>query len=94
MIKWGNVTRHFENIECPMSRWQMTNRLQDYPYSFDIILDNIKETGIAFVAFDDNESSNGNYAPICETLDGIVRIYAKTIPFKNINIKSIEYVEK
>lgn len=49
---------------------------------------------MAFVAFDDNESSNGNYAPICETLNGIVRIYAKTIPFKNINIKSIEYVEK
>lgn len=94
MINWGNVSRHFENIKCSMSNWKMTNEVKDYPYSFDIMLDNIKETGMAMVIFEDTESTNGNYAPICQTLNGIVRIYAKNIPFKNINIRAIEYIEQ
>lgn len=94
MINWGNTTRYFNNIECPISKWIISNRIEEYAYSLDIELDNIKETGFAFVTFDESDVNSNNFAPVCETLDGIVRIFAKHIPFKNIKILSIAYVEQ
>ena len=44
---------------------------------------------MAFVTFNDIDAKSGDYAPICETLEGIIRIYAKMIPFKKLIIPSI-----
>ena len=94
MIEWGNTSRFFENIECNISDWIASNRMIDYPYQFDIKLDQIHETGMAFVTFNDIDAKSGDYAPICETFEGVIRIYAKMIPFKKLIIPSIQYIEK
>ena len=93
MIQWGNVKRHFQNIECPMSGWILSGKMPEYPYQFDIKLDYVKDTGTAFVVFGEDEINTTDYAPICETIDGAVRIFSKNVPFKNIIIPVIEYVE-
>ena len=90
MINWGHPTKFFTNIECPMSQWKKSNEVTEYPYSLDIPLDYIKSTSMATVIFNEDDIKYDDYAPICQTLDGIVRIYAKNIPFKNIIISEIQ----
>jgi len=66
----------YNNIQ--VNTWNVIDDINfPYNYSSDIILDNATSTDYIEVIFDINCSISGNYAPICESYDGGVKIYSK-----------------
>lgn len=69
------VTKVFENIT--VSNWSEDNTYSEYPYISIIAIDYVLSTDLGEVYFDVNEALSGNYAPVCDTIDGGIKIWSK-----------------
>lgn len=49
----------------------------DYPYRGNIMISNVTSDDNAEVTFNLTEANSGDYAPVCQTLNGMVCIYSK-----------------
>jgi hypothetical protein len=65
----------FENILA--SNWTNDSTYADYPYRCDMNCAGVTETMYAEVVFGLTESTSGQYAPLCETKEGVVSIWSK-----------------
>ena len=74
---YGHETLIFNDIS--VNSWTVIEDI-NFPYNYfsSIILDNVTEDDYAEVSFDISCAISGDYAPICETYDGGVKIYSKT----------------
>ena len=84
------TTKVFKNTI--VSNWLEDNTYTDYPYVSTIAIDYILNTDLGEIYFNVNEAVSGDYAPVCETIDGGIKIWSKltnqiTIP----TIKIIRY---
>ena len=68
LLKFTNVTVSFT----------ADSLYSDYPYKGNIVLSEITSNMSAEIIFNLTDSISGNYAPICETYDGGIYIWAKT----------------
>ena len=78
---------YFTNVT--VSVWVEDDTYENYPYRSDIPLVDVTPSMIAEVIFGINEVTSGQYAPICETKDGILSIWSnlnKTITIPTIII--------
>ena len=64
----------FLDTEVPVASWHSDNTYNDYPFAADLSLEKVDETRSASVVFNLNEAVSGNFAPICDTFSGGVRI--------------------
>lgn len=69
------TTFTFEDSEA--SVWVADSTYEDYPYRCDIPCDGVKATDYGEVVLDVAESTGGDYAPVCETKDGVVSLWSK-----------------
>jgi hypothetical protein len=67
----------FENVTA--NNWYIDQRYPEYQYTCHITLEEILSTDYAEVIFNPTHAASGNYAPICETADGGIYIFSKTI---------------
>lgn len=67
---------YFVNVTA--SDWVLENAYRDFKYRCDIPLEGVTADMIAEVIFAMEESSSGDYAPLCETGDGTVMIWSST----------------
>lgn len=65
----------FSNVEA--SVWVVSATYVDFAYQCDVACVGVTADDFAEVVFDLAESTSGNYAPLCETKDGIVTIWSK-----------------
>lgn len=84
------TTKVFENVI--VSNWSNDTTYTKYPYVSVIANDYILGSDLGEIYFGISEATNGNYAPICETIDKGIKIWSKvntqiTIP----TIKIIRY---
>lgn len=68
-------TLSFANLTA--ADWVEDSTYKDYNYRCDVACAGVTADDFAEVVFDLAESTSGNYAPICETLADVVRIYSK-----------------
>ena len=76
-------------LEVTPEMFKSDDTYEEYPYSADIEFEDASSELIPTVNFNLAESQSGNYAPVAESLDGYVRIYAKQIPEQSFEIASI-----
>lgn len=61
----------------------------DYPYHADITCSGVTVNDFVNVVFAPDDAQSGNYAPVCASLAGAVRIYAAAIPAAELAISVI-----
>lgn len=64
----------FSNVEA--SAWIESTTYAGFVYQCDVVCAGVTTDDYAEVVFDLEESTSGNYAPLCETLPDAVRIYS------------------
>lgn len=90
---YGNM--FYQNEVVPISAWVADTTYTDYPYKADITGHNSPAaSNSAIVNFDVPDAISGNFAPVCLTDTGLIRIYAKEIPDHDITIPSIVILRK
>lgn len=67
---------YFVNVTA--SDWVLEGAYKDFKYRCDIPLEGVTADMVAEVIFAMEESSSGNYAPLCETGEGILTIWSAT----------------
>ena len=60
------------------SSWVDDSTYDGYAYSCDVSCSDVTADYFAEVIFSPSDATSGNYAPVCETLANVVRIYSKT----------------
>ena len=81
----------FENVSVLASAWSADHTYSEQGYGFraTIPLTGITDSYIPNVVFSLADAESGNFAPISETYNGGVYIYAKSTPSDTITISSI-----
>lgn len=78
-----------DEIEVLPSLFEQDNVYKEYPYSAKISLNEATEDLVPCVNFKIEDALGGNYAPVAESKDGYIIIYAKEIPTEPLVISSI-----
>ena len=78
-----------DEIEVLPSLFEQDNVYKEYPYSAKISLNEATEDLVPCVNFKIEDALGGNYAPVAESKDGYIIIYAKEIPMEPLVISSI-----
>lgn len=66
----------FENMTA--SSWIVDSTYADFGYVCNLSCSGVTEDMYAEVVFDVAQATSGNYAPVCETGSGIVKIWSST----------------
>lgn len=77
------------NTDVTESMFVVDSTYEDYPYCLQIEVDEADAALIPTVNFDLPQAASGNYAPIAEAVDGMIKIYAKEIDSQAFIIPSI-----
>lgn len=78
-----------EEIEVPVNLFVLDTTYEEYPYSAKIVIEDAAFDLVPTVNFTVKDATSGNYAPVAESSDGYVKIFAKKIPTENLIISSI-----
>lgn len=78
------------NIYVATSAWAPDTTYEDYPYRASIAIDGCTANHIPEITFTLSDATSGNLAPIAETYDGGVYIYAAEVPSETITIPTIK----
>ena len=79
----------FENITVATTAWVEDTTYEEFGYKAEIPCTGVRTNFFPDVVFGITEAVSGNYAPICESGDGIVTIYAVEQPETDIIIQTI-----
>lgn len=60
-----------------VSNWVADNTYADYGYRAEIANAKITSNSVVSVIYNVTEALSGNYAPVCQTIDGAIYIYSK-----------------
>ena len=60
-----------------VSNWVADTTYADYAYRAEIANTKITEKSVVSVIYNVTEALSGNYAPVCQTVDGAIYIYSK-----------------
>lgn len=77
------------NTDVLTTAWQSDATYSNYPYSAQVAIAECRETHVPDVVFSYADAISGNFAPIVESYEGYIKIFAKTIPSGTITIPSI-----
>lgn len=80
---------HFSNTSVPASAFVVDNTYDDYPYRAAVALSGVTSAMIPEVIFSMTDASSGNYAPVAESYNGGVNLYAVEVPEADITIPTI-----
>lgn len=66
---------YYTNVTA--SEWVEDSTYVDFVYKCDIACEGVTPNDYAEVVFEVAQSTGGDYAPVCETIDNAVRIWSK-----------------
>ena len=82
-------TYKYTNVQVEVDKFVSDETYPDYPLKADVDVLEASSDMIATVVFAVADAESGNYAPVNETSDGIVTIYAKEAPEAPLVIPTI-----
>ena len=88
----GNYTGTLskENVHIPVSNWALdTEASADYRYKGTIDFPGITSKHIPEVIFSLEDATSGNFAPICDSGENVVYVWASSIPETEIVVSVI-----
>lgn len=74
----------YTDINVTQDMYSNDNTYDEYPYTVTINLEQVTFLSFANVVFNIYDATSGNFAPIVETFNGYINIYAKEIVETNI----------
>ena len=77
------------NQTIATSAWASDATYADYPYRASVTLPTITALSFAEIVFSPADSTSGNFAPVCDTYNGGIYVYAKAVPDADITIPTI-----
>lgn len=84
------IPKFFNSINVPIASWQADNTYEEYPYRAAIALSGITNIYFPEVIFSVTDAASGLFAPICETYNGGIYLYATCVPLAAITIPTIK----
>ena len=78
------------NVSVATSAWNSSTTYSDYPFRASVSISGVTTSYVPEVIFNMTDATGGNFAPVCETYNGGVYIYAKEKPTTTITIPTIE----
>lgn len=82
------------NLEIPASQFKSSTDYTLYPYCVDLALEGVLETDYPLVTYTPETLSQGCMAGQGKSLNGIIRLYAYSIPATKITIDSIFLIRR
>lgn len=79
----------FTNKTVAAASWLSNSTYTDFAYRAAVACTGVTASMFAEVVFSPADATSSNYAPICQTYDGGVYLYAKEIPSGSITIPTI-----
>lgn len=79
----------FYNTVVSKADWQADETFSEYPFAAEIPLLNVTPDLVPTVVFGVEDIASGNFAPVAETGNERVKIFAKAIPAADITIPTI-----
>lgn len=90
-ITVGNTQRIVAtSITISTSSWASNTTYSDYPFRASVAITDVTTSYVPEVIFNMTDATGGNFAPVCETYNGGVYIYAKEKPTATVTIPVIE----
>lgn len=77
------------NQTIATSAWASDTTYADYPYRASIALPSITTVSFVEIVFSPADATSGNFAPVCDTYNGGIYVYAKAVPDAAITIPTI-----
>lgn len=81
--------RKYEDTVVAVEDWESDDTYEDFPFRASIEIAGVAITDFSQVVFRVADAMSGNYAPVSETYNGGVYIYASEVPEAAITIPSI-----
>ena len=79
----------FTNKSIATSAWSSNSTYTDFPYRAAVACTGVTAAMFAEVVFSPADATSGNFAPVCDTYNGGIYIYAKAVPDATITIPTI-----
>ena len=79
----------FNNVSVAASKFVDDTTYEDFPKRAAVPLEDVMETMIPEVVFGLSDATGGNFAPVAETYNGGVYIYAAEVPTADVTIPTI-----
>lgn len=79
----------FNNVVVPASAFLTDATSEDYPFRASVPLEGVLESMIPEVIFGISDATSGNFAPVAETYNGGVYLYASDLPEGTVTIPVI-----
>lgn len=77
------------NKTIATSAWASDTTYADYPYRASVALPPITAVSFVEIVFSPADATSGNFAPVCDTYNGGIYVYAKAVPDAAITIPTI-----
>lgn len=77
------------NKTIATSAWASDTTYTEYPYRASVALPSITAVSFVEIVFSPADATSGNFAPVCDTYNGGIYIYAKDVPDAAITIPTI-----
>ena len=77
------------NKTIATSAWASDTTYADYPYRASVALPPITAVSFVEIVFSPVDATSGNFAPVCDTYNGGIYVYAKAVPDAAITIPTI-----
>lgn len=77
------------NKTIATSAWASNTTYADYPYRASVALPSITALSFVEIVFSPVDATSGNFAPVCDTYNGGIYVYAKAVPDAAITIPTI-----
>lgn len=78
-------------VNVPTKAWQRIPKYSDYPFMAKIPIEKATTDMFPYTEFGKEEAESGNFAMICESVNGGVLIFAKEKPEKEIKVNVALY---
>jgi hypothetical protein len=79
----------FNSVNVPVSAFVADATYEDYPFRADVVLEGVLESMISEVVFSLLDATSGLFAPVAETYNGGVYLYASDLPEGNVTVPVI-----
>lgn len=79
----------FSSTSVPAASFVSDSTYTDFPYRAAVALTGVSSSMIPEVVFGVSDAMSGNYAPVAETYDGGIHLYAAAVPDAAITIPTI-----
>lgn len=77
------------NKTIATSAWASDTTYTEYPYRASVALPPITAVSFVEIVFSPVDATSGNFAPVCDTYNGGIYVYAKAVPDAAITIPTI-----